>query len=357
MEKMVVNSSFWNGKRVFLTGHTGFKGGWLTLWLESMGAKVTGYSLPPTTNPNLYRELTDNLNSNSIFGDILNFNFLSNSICEADPEIVFHMAAQPLVRYSYENPIETYQTNVMGTVHLLQACRNLKNLKSVIIVTTDKVYENYEWFWAYRENDRLGGHDPYSSSKASAEIVTSAMKRSYFYLPESASIVTARAGNVIGGGDWSTDRLIPDVVRSFQKSEVVNLRNPKSVRPWQHVLEPLSGYLILAEYLNQKVHDYSDSWNFGPDPQSVISVEMLVALLASRWPGVEWKVDHNKNHPHEATLLTLDCSKANQQLRWSSKWNIEKTCQMTMDWYRSFYKKEASAYELCQSQINDYMGK
>lgn len=356
MESMV-NREFWKGKRVFVTGHTGFKGSWLVTWLVNMGAKVTGYSLAPETQPSLFSEIEKDLAMDSIIGDICDYESFSQALKKANPEIVLHMAAQPLVRLSYDKPIETFQTNIIGTANLLDICRKMTGLKAVVVITTDKVYENKEWVWAYRENDELGGYDPYSSSKACTEIVTSAMRRSFFHSPNTAGVATVRAGNVIGGGDWAGDRIVPDVVRAFQKSEVVKLRNPNSIRPWQHVLEPLSGYLMLAEKVYQGDRaTFCSSWNFGPETHNAVPVEKLVQLLASHWPGVRWEIDKGP-HPHEAFYLKLESSKAKQLLEWFPKWGVEKTTQMTMDWYRAFYKKEASAFELCSSQINEYVGK
>jgi len=354
---MVVNADFWNGKRVLVTGHTGFKGSWMVTWLRSMGAQVSGYSLAPDTQPSLFSEIEKDLKMDSVIGDICDLESFSKSVNKANPEIIFHMAAQPLVRLSYDKPLETFQTNIIGTANLLEISRKLPGLKAVVVITTDKVYENNEWVWAYRENDALGGYDPYSSSKACTEIITSAMRRSFFHSPSSAGVATVRAGNVIGGGDWAGDRIVPDVVRAFQKNEVVRLRNPNAIRPWQHVLEPLSGYLTLAQQVclgNRET--YCSSWNFGPDSQNAVPVEKLVSLLASHWPGVRWEIDKGP-HPHEAFYLKLESSKAKQLLEWYPKWGVEKTTQMTMDWYRSYYKKEASAYELCTSQINEYVGK
>jgi CDP-glucose 4,6-dehydratase len=351
---MNIDEKFWQNKRVFLTGHTGFKGGWLSAWLEKLGAQLTGFALNPTTQPCLYLELSKHLNQKSIIGDINDFELLNCSVTECDPEIVFHMAAQPLVRYSYNHPIETFQTNIIGTANLLEACRNLKNLKAVVVITTDKVYENRNWEWGYRETDSLGGHDPYSSSKACTEIITSAMRRSFFHTSKSAVVCTVRAGNVIGGGDWALDRIVPDVVKSFQESKVVSLRNPLAVRPWQHVLEPLSGYLQVAQLMCQdKGHDLPTSWNFGPNDSNAVPVEKLVSLLAAHWPGVQWKTDKG-NHPHEAGFLKLDSSRAKYYLGWQPIWEIDRTAQMTMDWYRRFYSKEATAKELCLTQINEY---
>jgi len=357
MESLVVRPEFWNGRRVLVTGHTGFKGSWLVTWLKRLGACVSGYSLEPETNPSLFTELEKDLDMDSMIGDIRDFDKFSRSLRVANPEIIFHMAAQPLVRDSYVKPLETFQTNIIGTANLLEVSRYLPNLKAVVVITTDKVYENEEWVWAYRENDPLGGHDPYSSSKACTEIVTSAMRRSFFHSAKSPGIATVRAGNVIGGGDWARDRIVPDVVRAFQNAEVVRLRNPNAIRPWQHVLEPLGGYLLLAQKICQGEREtYCSSWNFGPDPHNAVPVEKLMTLLASHWPGVRWEVDPGL-HPHEAFYLKLESSKAKQLLDWHPKWGIEKTIQMIVDWYRAYYKKEAGAYALCLSQINEYMGK
>lgn len=356
MEAMVVNASFWKNKRVYVTGHTGFKGSWMVTWLTQMGAHVTGYALPPATTPSLFTEVEKELQMHSELGDISHYQKFSESLHRADPEIIFHMAAQPLVRYSYEQPLETFQTNIMGTANLLQSARTLKSLRAVVVITTDKVYENGEKDYAYHEQDQLGGHDPYSSSKACAEIVTSAMKRSFFSAPHNAAISTVRAGNVIGGGDWALDRIVPDVVRAFQKAEIVQLRHPGATRPWQHVLEPLGGYLRLAEKMwDGDKHTFGAAWNFGPESENAVPVEKLVSLLAQHWPGVRWQKDEGA-HPHEAFYLKLESAKAKKALNWAPRWGIEKTAQMTADWYRHFYMKKASAYELCVSQIREYLG-
>jgi len=264
ISKGKVDPSFWKGKKVYLTGHTGFKGSWLSLWLQSMGAVVKGYSLEPNTKPNLFTEANVEENMNSEFGDIRDLNQISKSMLDFNPDILIHMAAQPLVRLSYQEPVDTYTTNVIGTVNVLEAARGCPNLKAIVSVTTDKCYENNEWDWGYRENEPMGGHDPYSSSKGCAELVTSAYRRSFFNAENSASLASARAGNVIGGGDWADDRLIPDILKAFEKSKPVVIRNPISTRPWQHVLEPLSGYLVLAQELFENGKEYAEGWNFGP---------------------------------------------------------------------------------------------
>jgi CDP-glucose 4,6-dehydratase len=283
-----VDPVFWNGKRVFLTGHTGFKGGWLSLWLASMGAKVTGYALAPNTEPNFFKvALVEKDLEKSHIADIRNLVTLQDAMKEAQPEIVIHMAAQPLVRYSYVNPVETYATNVMGTIHVLEAIRSLECVRAVVVVTTDKCYENKEWAWGYRENEPMGGHDPYSNSKGCAELVTSAYRESYFspktYESHRVSIASARAGNVIGGGDWSEDRLIPDAIKAFERGESLMIRNPLATRPWQHVLEPLSGYLVLAQALYKVGAKFDGGWNFGPRDEDARSVQEVINLLIQEW--------------------------------------------------------------------------
>ncbi len=354
MENLVVSAEFWRGKRVFLTGHTGFKGSWMALWLKRLGAKVTGFALSPDTQPSLFGEIENELDIKSVIGDICNFELLNATMQAANPEVIFHMAAQPLVRYSYDHPLETFQTNIMGTANLLEAARHLKNLKSIVVITTDKVYENAEWAWSYRENDVLGGHDPYSSSKACAEIVTTAMRKSFFSKPGSPGVATVRAGNVIGGGDWALDRIVPDVMNAFQKSEILKLRNPKAIRPWQHVLEPLGGYLALGQKLFvEPTGPFASAWNFGPYADNAVTVGELVALLSAHWPGGKWEIDKGQ-HPHEAFYLKLDSSKAKHYLGWHSLLNIQKTTQITVDWYRHFFNKEATAFALCNKQIDEY---
>ncbi|HEY8270497.1 MAG TPA: CDP-glucose 4,6-dehydratase [Pseudobdellovibrionaceae bacterium] len=358
MENLVMSADFWKGKRVFLTGHTGFKGSWMALWLKKLGATVTGFALSPDTQPSLFSEIEKELGIKSVIGDICDFELLNKTMRESNPEIIFHMAAQPLVRYSYDYPLETFQTNIMGTANLLEAARHLKDLKSIVVITTDKVYENAEWAWSYRENDVLGGHDPYSSSKACAEIVTTAMRKSFFSKPGSPGLATVRAGNVIGGGDWALDRIVPDVMGAFQKSQIVKLRNPKAIRPWQHVLEPLGGYLALGQKLfseppQKRASVYSSAWNFGPYADNAVTVGELVTLLSAHWPGGKWEVDQGQ-HPHEAFYLKLDSSKAKHHLGWHSLLNIQRTAQMTVDWYRHFFNKESSAFDLCNKQIEEY---
>ncbi|MCR8659884.1 CDP-glucose 4,6-dehydratase [Paenibacillus endoradicis] len=349
-----IDASFWSGKRVFVTGHTGFKGSWLSIWLHRLGAKVTGFSLPASTNPSLYElgkigELIDQ----SIIGDITKYDELVNAIQQAKPEIVFHMAAQPLVRKSYDDPIATYQTNVMGTVHLLEAVRSCETVRAVVNVTTDKCYENQEWYWGYRENDRLGGYDPYSNSKACAELVTSAYRQS-FLSEAHIHVATVRAGNVIGGGDWSEDRLIPDLMRSLITKKAIILRNPEAVRPWQHVLEPISGYLMLAERLFENGSAFAQGWNFGPRTEDIQTVQYIVKQLLAKWqgehPGYEVQRQEAK---HEAKLLMLDCSKAIKELGWQPHWNLTEALDATLDWFQAYNRGE-NLLQLCQQQITQY---
>lgn len=347
-----VNKIFWKNKKVFITGHTGFKGSWLSLWLKDMGAQVKGYSLQPQTEPNLFEVANVSSGIISEIGDIRNYARLKSSIDSFSPEIIFHLAAQPLVRDSYENPLETYETNVIGTANLLQASRELPDLKSVVVVTTDKCYENKEWEWGYRENEAMGGHDPYSSSKGCAELVTAAFRRSFFQYTN-IGVSTARAGNVIGGGDWSKDRLIPDILKSYNEGKKVIIRNPKATRPWQHVIEPLSGYLVLAEKLYLNSNKYAEPFNFGPRDEDCQSVESILNTINNYWsdcPG--WELDDNAN-PHEARFLKLDISKAKDRLDWSPKWTLESTIKRIVDWNKAFRDQEDMGL-YCIKEINSY---
>ncbi|MGN6805705.1 MAG: CDP-glucose 4,6-dehydratase [Trinickia sp.] len=338
------STTFWRGKKVFVTGHTGFKGSWLTLWLQALGAKVTGYALAPDTTPNLFElaRVADGIDS--VISDIRDRHAVLNAMKAASPEIVIHMAAQPLVRESYASPVETYETNVMGTVHVLEAVRHVPGVKSVVIVTTDKCYENHEWEWGYRENEAMGGYDPYSSSKGCAELVTAAYRRSFFnpstYATHGVAIASARAGNVIGGGDWATDRLIPDIMRAIMREERVRIRSPHAIRPWQHVLEPLSGYLLLAEKLYSEQSRYAEAWNFGPNDADARPVQAIVERLTSQWgDGASWALDGDE-HPHEATFLKLDCSKARNRLGWQPRWNLERALDEIVAWYKAAARQE-----------------
>lgn len=356
----LIDGSFWKDRRVFVTGHTGFKGGWLCLWLLSMGAKVTGYALPPNTEPNLFSltSLEKGMEKSHI-GDISDLSAMSAAIIEAEPEVLIHMAAQPLVRYSYENPVETYQTNVMGTVHVLEAARLCTKIKSLLVVTTDKCYENQEWLWGYRENERMGGRDPYSSSKGCAELVVSAYRQSFFpdskYEQHGVAIATARAGNVIGGGDWSSDRLVPDALYAFENEQNLLIRNPNSIRPWQHVLEPISGYLVLAQALFERGPLFGGAWNFGPDDSDARTVAELVNLLMDAW-GDNARWDNHKeseSQPHEAHFLKLDCSKAKQMLGWMPKWSLEKAVESIVSWHKEF-QKHGNMRDKTLRQIEEY---
>lgn len=350
-----VDPIFWKGKKVFLTGHTGFKGGWLSLWLASMGAKVTGYALTPNTTPNLFEVLAiDSLIEKSHIVDIRDLESLQKAMLDAKPDLVIHMAAQPLVRYSYANPVETYATNVMGTVHVLESTRSIDSVRATVIVTTDKCYENKEWVWGYRENEPMGGYDPYSNSKGCAELVTSAYRQSYFSDPHSINkVASARAGNVIGGGDWSEDRLIPDAIKAFEASKPLMIRNPLAMRPWQHVLEPLSGYLILAQALYEEGSAFASGWNFGPRDEDNRTVQEVIDLLISGWGNATRWEKEGSEHPHEANLLKLDCSKARTQLGWMPKWNLEVATQKIVEWQKAFQANE-NMQEISLAQINRY---
>ena len=352
-----MNRLFWNDKKVFLTGHTGFKGSWLSLWLQQLGANVTGYSLEPPTNPSLFEAADVAQGITSIIGDIRDGVMLANAMINTAPDVVIHMAAQPLVLQSYIDPVETYSTNVMGTVQLLEAVRSSPTVRAVVIVTTDKCYENKEWVWGYRESDPMGGHDPYSSSKGCAELVTSAYRASFFnpakYSQHKVGLATVRAGNVIGGGDWASDRLIPDIIAAFEKGENVVIRNPSSTRPWQHVLEPLRGYLVLAENLVKNGDKFSEGWNFGPNNSDAKPVKSIVEKMMQHWDGdVAWDFDYNEN-PHEAGYLKLDTSKVNSRLDWRPLLNLDQALKMTVDWSKSC-EDNGTPREITLKQILDY---
>jgi len=353
-----MNPAFWNGKRIFLTGHTGFKGSWLSLWLQELGAEVTGFALNPPTNPSLFEVANVAAGMRSIIGDVRDLSTLQNAMSDASPEIVIHMAAQPLVRYSYANPVETYSTNVMGSVNILEAVRNVKNVKAVINVTSDKCYENREWVWGYRENELMGGYDPYSNSKGCAELVTAAYRSSFFnpanYKYHGVAVASARAGNVIGGGDWAMDRLIPDFIRGISADETVIIRSPKAVRPWQHVLEPLSGYLLLAEKLYNYGNPFAEAWNFGPNDEDAKSVEWVVSQLVDNWgKGASFKVDVNSANFHEANFLKLDCSKSRSRLGWKPQWNSTEAIKRICAWHKA-YLLGADIKLHSVNEINEY---
>lgn len=349
---------FWCGKKVFLTGHTGFKGSWLSLWLQQLGVELTGYALSPPTNPSLFQTAHVGDGIRSIIADIRDASALAQAMQEAKPDVVIHMAAQALVRHSYIAPVETYATNVMGTVHLLEAVRHCDTVRAVVNVTSDKCYENREWHWGYRENEPMGGYDPYSSSKGCAELVTAAYRNSYFNLAHPSergvAIASARAGNVIGGGDWAQDRLIPDIVRAIDKGQPVNIRSPHAIRPWQHVLEPLSGYLALAEKLYVNGQAFAESWNFGPADEDARPVQWLVEEFVRQWGGGAcWHLDENPQ-PHEAHYLKLDCSKAKSQLGWRPRWDLAETIASIVVWHKVCRQQE-DMKSFCFRQIEAYL--
>lgn len=349
--------SFWRGRKVFLTGHTGFKGGWMSLWMQSLGTNLKGFSLEPPTSPSLFEIASISDGMNSDIGDVRDLARLTHSLQTFQPEIVFHMAAQPLVRYSYKNPVETYATNLMGTVHLLEAVRQTPSVKAVVIITTDKCYENREWAWGYRENEPMGGFDPYSNSKGCAELATAAY-RSSFFNPENFShhgvaIATVRAGNVIGGGDWAGDRLIPDILMAIEKGSPVTIRNPNAIRPWQHVLEPISGYMQLAERMISDGPTYSEAWNFGPNDNDARPVSWIVDRMVNIWGnGASWQID-NSEQPHEATYLKLDISKAKTKLQWQPRINLEQALEWIIDWHKA-YLDGRSMQDVTKQQIMQY---
>lgn len=345
-------ANFWQGKKVFVTGHTGFKGGWLSLWLQSLGAEVYGYALNPTTAPNLYTvaRVSENLASSTI-ADIRDALSLVKAMQFAQPDIVFHLAAQPLVRYSYAEPTETYATNVMGTVNLFEAVRKTSSVHAVINVTTDKCYENIESLRPYTEDDAMGGYDPYSSSKGCSELVTAAYRRS-FLADAGVAVATARAGNVVGGGDWSEDRLIPDFLRAIDKNQPLVIRSPNAIRPWQHVLEPLAGYLLLAESLYNQGEKFAQGWNFGPSDEDAQSVAWIIDKLLATMPNASWRIDEQP-HLHEANYLKLDSSKARSQLGWQPRWNLETALEKIVDWHQAWHNQK-DMWQFSLVQIHEY---
>lgn len=349
----------WRDKRVLITGHTGFKGAWLALWLTKMGAKVTGFALAPPTIPSLFEKVRLTELIEHIEGDVRDLGAVEVAMQSAQPEAVFHLAAQPLVRYSYHEPLETFGTNVMGTANVLDACRRLDGLKAVVCVTSDKCYENNEWVWPYRENDPMGGFDPYSSSKGAAELVISAYRRSYFQSQSdngsglnSAAIASVRAGNVIGGGDWAEDRLIPDIIRALEANNRPLIRSPKSVRPWQHVLEALDGYILIAEKMMQGDTRMATAWNFGPDDRDTRSVGWIVERLLSAYGSSGWDKPDDVQL-HEAKVLKLDCSKARTELGWRPSMNLEQALEFVASWHQSVANGQ-DARDMCHKQLNEY---
>jgi len=352
-----MNPAFWQGKRVFLTGHTGFKGSWLSLWLQALGVELTGYALEPANALNLFERAGVASGMHHVLGDVRDLNTLQQALKAAQPDIVIHMAAQALVRYGYHNPVETYATNVMGTVHVLESVRHTPSVRAVVNVTSDKCYDNQSLDRGYIEEDPMGGFDPYSNSKGCAELVSAAYKNSFFspetYAQHGVAIATARAGNVIGGGDWSTDRLIPDMLAAFAQGREVAIRYPHAVRPWQHVLEALSGYLVLAERLFDQGPDFAGAWNFGPRAQDNRTVAWVVEQMAALWgQDARWRIDDNE-HPHEAQHLQLDISKASQQLDWQPVMNLNTALGLTMDWVCHAHTNP-SMREVSEAQIQAY---
>lgn len=346
------NPAFWQGKRVLLTGHTGFKGSWLSLWLQSMGATLRGFSLAPPTEPALFDVARVAEGMEHRIADIRDFAAVKAEFAAFKPEIVIHMAAQPLVRLSYRQPIETYATNVMGTVHVLEAARHTESVKAIVNITTDKCYENREWVWGYREDEPMGGYDPYSNSKGCAELVSSAYRKSFFK-DAGIAMATARAGNVIGGGDWAQDRLLPDILRALQERQPVLIRNPHAIRPWQHVLEPLSGYLLLAERLYMQGLVDAEGWNFGPRDEDARPVQWIVEHLCESWgDGAAWTLQPG-DHPHEAGFLKLDISKAHQRLQWAPRWSLETALKRITDWHQAWLSGQDMC-AVCLNQISQY---
>jgi len=352
-----INSGFWKNKKVFITGHTGFKGSWLSLWLVKKGARVTGLALRPPTKPNLFELLKIKNDIKSVLGDIRDLRRVKTEINKAVPDIVIHMAAQPIVRRSYELPVETYSTNVMGTVNVLEAVRSCGKVKVFLNVTTDKVYENTELGRSFRESEPLGGYDPYSSSKACSELVTAAYRSSYFnaseYKKHGIAVATARAGNVIGGGDWAADRLIPDFVKAILSGKKILIRNPEAVRPWQHVLDPLNGYLVLAEALYKNGAEFSGAWNFGPGKTDARTVKWVVENLCGKWGGAAaFKVIKGR-HLHESKYLKLNCEKSQKLLKWEQKWDIKEALSRVVEWTKG-YEAGLDARELCERQLKEF---
>ena len=348
-------SGIYKDKTVLVTGHTGFKGSWLCFWLKQMGAKVVGYSLEAPTNPNHFELL--NLDITSIKGNIKDLEHLNTVFQTYKPDIVFHLAAQALVKYSYENPIETYETNVIGTLKVFEASR-INNVKAIVNITSDKAYENKEWIWGYRENDPMGGYDPYSSSKGCADLLATSYRNSYFNINEykkthNTLLATCRAGNVIGGGDWAKDRLITDIMISVSLGKKVSIRNPKATRPWEHVLEPLSGYLHIGQKLLEEKVEFAEAWNFGPSDEGSITVEEVVQNVKKHWDKIDYEINQDPNQLHEANLLKLDCTKANTILKWKDVWDSETTFEKTVNWYKNFYENNKEL--LTQSDLENYI--
>ena len=360
MSNNIFNNAY-NSKKVLVTGHTGFKGGWLSLWLKELGAEVIGYSLDPPTKPSFFEAINLKNKIIHIIGDVRDEKHLLSVFEKYQPEFIFHLAAQSLVRFSYKEPRLTYETNVMGTVNVLEAIRKSKSVKAAVIITTDKCYENKEWIYGYREIDPMGGYDPYSSSKSCVELVVSAYRNSFFNSKDYGNIhnialSSVRAGNVIGGGDWGEDRLIPDCVQTLSQNKIINIRNPQATRPWQYVLEPLSGYLLLGSKMHKDGKRYSGAWNFGPNDNGIITVEEIVKSVIKNWGNGDYKTD-TSNQPHEAGLLKLDTSKARTFLGWKPVYNIYETIKRTINWYKYFYNgvEKEKLYKITVNEIWDYI--
>ena len=358
LEGLVMRNLFcgvYINRKVLITGHTGFKGSWLAFWLSQMGADVLGYSLEPDTNPNHFSML--DLPIESVIGDIRDIDNLTRVFDRFQPEIIFHLAAQSLVRRSYDDPAETFKTNVMGTVNIFEACRRTSSVRAVINVTSDKCYENREWAWGYRENDPMGGYDPYSASKGCAELVTAAYRNSFFNLAEYdrkhyTLLASARAGNVIGGGDWAKDRIMTDIMEAVSQGEKLYIRNPRATRPWQHVLDPLSGYLLLGQKLLEGKTEFAEAWNFGPNDDGAIPVVQMVKQMQKIWNKIDYQVEQDKDNPHEAGLLKLDCSKARMKLNWKGAWDSRTTFAKTAIWYQSYYENQQV---ITEDQLKEYV--
>ena len=355
----MIESAFWSQRRVLVTGHTGFKGAWLSFWLQKMGTQVSGLALEPPTTPSLFEELQLSGGMNHVIGDIRDLDQVRDAFSSADPEILIHMAAQPLVRESYTDPVGTIATNVLGTAHVLDAARGCTNLKAIVVVTSDKCYEDQNWVWGYRENDPMGGSDPYSSSKGATELIAASYRHSFFHPGQhdkhGVALASVRAGNVIGGGDWAADRLLPDFFRAMNREAPIHLRYPGAIRPWQHVLEPLSGYLTLAQRLYEQGSPYAEGWNFGPETQDCRDVQWITAELCRLWgDNARWEVDPQQDHPHESNTLKLDCSKAKTRLDWTPHWSLSEALSAVVDWQRA-YSDGQDMRRVTEQQIQDFL--